>query len=72
MKPSAYAFRATGSPESYEVATMIEEPMLINDILRLPIRVVSTAEADGLVSWVPAHRPSLLYYSVGQRTPEKD
>lgn len=42
----AYASRTTGSPVSYETATMLEEPILIDDILLLPIRAMSTAEAD--------------------------
>ena len=42
----AYASRTTGSPVSYEMATMLEEPKLIDDILILPIRAMSTAEAD--------------------------
>lgn len=42
----AYASRTTGSPVSYQTATMLEEPKLIDDILLLPIRAMSTAEAD--------------------------
>ena len=42
----AYASRTRGSPVSYETATMLEEPKLIDDTLLLPIRAMSTAEAD--------------------------
>ena len=41
-----YVSRTTGSPVSYEAATMLEGPKLIDDILLLPIRAMSTAEAD--------------------------
>ena len=41
-----YVSHTTNSTVSYETATMLEEPMLINVILLLPIRAMSTAEAD--------------------------
>ncbi|KAK4696221.1 hypothetical protein P7C71_g1666, partial [Lecanoromycetidae sp. Uapishka_2] len=37
---------ATGAEVTYLNATMLEEPKLIGDILLLPIRAMSTAEAD--------------------------
>jgi len=42
----AYASKATGTKVTYENATMLEEPILIEDILLLPIRAFSTAEAS--------------------------
>jgi len=43
---TAYASGATGTNISFLNATMLEEPKLIGDILLLPIRAMSTAEAD--------------------------
>ncbi|KAL9125657.1 MAG: hypothetical protein Q9175_008042 [Cornicularia normoerica] len=42
----AYASRVTGKKFTYKDATMLEEPKLIDDILILPIRAMSTAEAE--------------------------
>lgn len=42
----AYTTRATGTEITYLNATMLEEPKLIDDILLLPIRAMSMAEAD--------------------------
>lgn len=42
----AYASAATGTKVTYLNATMLEEPKLIGDVLLLPIRAMSTAEAD--------------------------
>ena len=41
-----YASRVTGKKFTYKDATMLEEPKLIDDILILPIRAMSTAEAE--------------------------
>ena len=42
----AYASRVTGKKFTHKDATMLEEPKLIDDILILPIRAMSTAEAE--------------------------
>lgn len=42
----AYASRASGKKFTHKDATMLEEPKLIDDILVLPIRAMSTAEAE--------------------------
>ena len=42
----AYASRVTGKKYTHKDATMLEEPILIDDILILPIRAMSTAEAE--------------------------
>ena len=42
----AYASKVTGTIVTYANATMLEEPKLVDDILLLPIRAFSTAEAD--------------------------
>ena len=42
----AYASRVTGKKLTHKDATMLEEPKLIDDILILPIRAMSTAEAE--------------------------
>lgn len=42
----AYATRVTGKKFTHKDATMLEEPKLIDDILILPIRAMSTAEAE--------------------------
>lgn len=42
----AYVSRATGKKITHKDATMLEEPKLIDDILILPIRAMSTAEAE--------------------------
>ena len=42
----AYVSRVTGKKFTHKDATMLEEPMLIDDILILPIRAMSTAEAE--------------------------
>ena len=41
-----YASQMTGTEITYADATMLEEPKLIDDIVILPIRAMSTAEAD--------------------------
>ncbi len=60
----AYASRATGSPVSYETATMLEEPKLIDDILLLPIRAMSTAEADrtGVMGAHSSTWPAVIFH----------
>ena len=60
----AYASRTTGSPVSYESATMLEEPKLIDDILLLPIRAMSTAEADrtGVMGAHSSTWPAILFH----------
>ncbi|MCJ1458890.1 hypothetical protein MMC28_009266 [Mycoblastus sanguinarius] len=42
----AYSSRVAGKQITYADATMLEEPKLIGDVLLLPIRAFSTAEAD--------------------------
>lgn len=42
----AYASKVTGTVVTYGNATMLEEPILIGDIMLLPIRAFSTAETD--------------------------
>ena len=42
----AYASRVMGKKFTHKDATMLEEPKLIDDILILPIRAMSTAEAE--------------------------
>ena len=42
----AYASHVTGKKFTHKDATMLEEPKLIDDILILPIRAMSTAEAE--------------------------
>ena len=42
----AYVSRVTGKKFTHKDATMLEEPMLVDDILILPIRAMSTAEAE--------------------------
>ena len=42
----AYVSRVTGKKFTHKDATMLEEPKLIDDILILPIRAMSTAEAE--------------------------
>ena len=42
----AYASRVTGKKFTYKDATMLEQPKLVDDILILPIRAMSTAEAE--------------------------
>ena len=42
LRRSLPVSRTTGSPVSYEAATMLEGPKLIDDILLLPIRAMST------------------------------
>lgn len=42
----AYASRVTGKKFTHKDATMLEEPKLIDDVLILPIRAMSTAEAE--------------------------
>ena len=42
----AYATKISGRQVTYADATMLEEPKLIDDVLLLPIRAFSTAEAD--------------------------
>lgn len=41
-----YVSRKTGKKFTHKAATMLEEPKLIDDILILPIRAMSTAEAE--------------------------
>ena len=64
----AYTSRTTGTNIEYLNATMLEEPKLIDDILLLPIRAMSTAEADRVdVQGAHSHAwPAILYHwSVG-------
>ena len=42
----AYLSRVTGKKFTYKDATMLEQPKLVDDILILPIRAMSTAEAE--------------------------
>ena len=42
----AYVSRVTGKKFTYKDATMLEQPKLVDDILILPIRAMSTAEAE--------------------------
>ena len=42
----AYVSRMTGKKFTHKDATMLEEPKIIDDILILPIRAMSTAEAE--------------------------
>ena len=60
----AYASRTTGSPVSYETATMLEQPKLIDDILLLPIRAMSTAEADrtGVMGAHSSTWPAVIFH----------
>ena len=75
----AYASRVTGTDVTYADATMLEEPKMIDDILILPIRAMSIAEADRTVEG--AHSPSwpavIYHWSAGtwksnQRLRRKD
>ena len=63
----AYASRVTGTDVTYADATMLEEPKMIDDILILPIRAMSIAEADRTVEG--AHSPSwpavIYHWSAG-------
>lgn len=59
-----YASKATGTVFTSTNATMLEEPMLVDDILLLPIRAFSTVEANK-VSVDGAHStswPAVLYH----------
>lgn len=64
----AYASRVTRKKFTYKDATMLEEPKLIDDILILPIRAMSTAEAEreGVEGAQSKHWPALVFHwSVG-------
>lgn len=60
----AYASKATGTMVTYANATMLEEPVLINDILLLPIRAFSTSEASrsGVEGAHSNGWPTLVYH----------
>ena len=64
----AYASRVTHKKFTHKDATMLEEPKLVDDILILPIRAMSTAEAEreGVEG---AHSPNwpavVFHWSVG-------
>ena len=64
----AYVSRVTGKKFTYKDATMLEEPKLVDDILILPIRAMSTAEAERDDS-EGAHSPNwpavVFHWSVG-------
>lgn len=64
----AYATRVTGKKFTYKDATMLEEPKLIDDILILPIRAMSTAEAEreGVEGAQSTNWPAVVFHwSVG-------
>ena len=64
----AYVSRVTGKKFTYKDATMLEEPKLVDDILILPIRAMSTAEAER-DDTEGAHSPNwpavVFHWSVG-------
>ncbi len=64
----AYASRVTRKKVTHKDATMLEEPKLIDDILILPIRAMSTAEAER-EDVEGAHSPNwpamVFHWSVG-------
>ena len=64
----AYATRVTGRKITHKDATMLEEPKLIDDILILPIRAMSTAEAEreGVEGAHSVNWPAVVFHwSVG-------
>lgn len=64
----AYATRVTGKKFTHKDGTMLEEPKLIDDILILPIRAMSTAEAEreGVEGAHSVNWPAVVYHwSVG-------
>lgn len=64
----AYATRVTGKKITHKDATMLEEPKLIDDILILPIRAMSTAEAEreGVEGAHSVNWPAVVFHwSVG-------
>lgn len=64
----AYASRVTGKKFTYKDATMLEQPKLVDDILILPIRAMSTAEAerdDAEGSHSPNWPAVVFHWSVG-------
>lgn len=63
-----YTSRVTGGTFTHKDATMLEEPKLIDDILILPIRAMSTAEAEreGVEGAHSTNWPAVIFHwSVG-------